>query len=55
MTNREKTKSLDAGAEVKSGQRIMLVGFVETVDVLREKLRWEEKSSQRRPCRQIPS
>lgn len=33
----------------------MLVGFVETVDVLREKLRWEEKSSRKRLCRQIPT
>ncbi|KUI68480.1 hypothetical protein VM1G_04662 [Cytospora mali] len=40
-----------AGAEVVSGQRIMLVGFVETVDVLREKMRWEKKSTRRPPER----
>lgn len=47
---------LDAGAEVISGQRIMLVGFVETADVLREKLLWEKQrqSSRRRPDRGAP-
>lgn len=40
-----------AGAEVVSGQRIMLVGFVETVDVLREKMRWERQSARRPPER----
>lgn len=40
---------LDAGAEITSGQRIMLVGFVETVDVLKEKLLWEKQSPRRRP------
>ncbi|PSR88810.1 hypothetical protein BD289DRAFT_366627 [Coniella lustricola] len=37
-----------AGAEVTAGQRIILVGFVETIDVLREKLRWEAQSARRR-------
>ncbi|KAF3762087.1 hypothetical protein M406DRAFT_352600 [Cryphonectria parasitica EP155] len=41
-----------AGAEVISGQRIMLVGFVETVDVLREKLLWEKTSTEKRSVRQ---
>lgn len=40
-----------AGAEVVTGQRIMLVGFVETVDVLKEKLRWERQSVRRPPER----
>ncbi|ROV88145.1 hypothetical protein VMCG_10419 [Cytospora schulzeri] len=40
-----------AGAEVIRGQRIMLVGFVETVDVLREKMRWEKQSTRRPPER----
>lgn len=40
-----------AGAEVVSGQRIMLVGFVETLDVLREKMRWERQSTRRPPER----
>lgn len=45
----------DAGAEVISGQRIMLVGFVETVDVLKHKLVWEQQSAWRRPDRQTAS
>lgn len=40
-----------AGAEVISGQRIVLVGFVETVDVLKEKMRWEALSPRRPPQR----
>lgn len=40
-----------AGAEVVSGQRIMLVGFVETADVLKEKMRWERDSTRRAPQR----
>ncbi|KAJ4418044.1 hypothetical protein N0V82_005798 [Gnomoniopsis sp. IMI 355080] len=41
-----------AGAEVLCGQRIMLVGFLETVDVLKQKLVWEQQSAWRRPDRQ---
>ncbi|CAN8100808.1 unnamed protein product [Discula destructiva] len=44
-----------AGAEVISGQRIILVGFVDTVDVLKEKRLWEEQSTRRRPHGQIAS
>ncbi|KAK7743269.1 hypothetical protein SLS53_004354 [Cytospora paraplurivora] len=43
-----------AGAEVISGQRIVLVGFVETVDVLKEKMRWEALSPRRAPQRVAP-
>lgn len=48
------SNALDAGAEVISGQRIMLVGFVETVDKLKEKLRWEQQSLRKHPHRQVP-
>ncbi|KAJ4393729.1 hypothetical protein N0V93_002944 [Gnomoniopsis smithogilvyi] len=44
-----------AGAEVLTGQRIMLVGFLETVDVLKQKLVWEQQSAWKRPDRQTAS
>ncbi|KAI3393575.1 hypothetical protein diail_3924 [Diaporthe ilicicola] len=37
-----------AGAKITSGQRIILVGFVETVDVLKKKQCWREQSICRR-------
>lgn len=36
--------SSDAGAKITSGQRIILVGFVETVDVLKIKQSWENQT-----------
>lgn len=38
----------DAGAEIISGQRIILVGFVETVDVLEIKQSWEKQHMRQR-------
>ncbi|KAH8749922.1 hypothetical protein F5883DRAFT_580371 [Diaporthe sp. PMI_573] len=44
-----------AGAKITSGQRIILVGFVETVDVLKNKQRWEKQSIRQRQERRIPN
>ncbi|KAG6355562.1 hypothetical protein INS49_003524 [Diaporthe citri] len=44
-----------AGAKITSGQRIILVGFVETVDVLKTKQRWEKQISRQRQERPIPN
>ena len=51
----ETCASLDAGAKITSGQRIILVGFVETVDVLKNKQRWEKQSIRQRQERRIPN
>lgn len=53
--NTETCASLDAGAEITSGQRIILVGFVETVDVLKNKQRWEKQSSRQRQETRTPN
>ncbi|KAK7720551.1 hypothetical protein SLS63_009769 [Diaporthe eres] len=44
-----------AGAKITSGQRIILVGFVETIDVLKNKQRWEKQSNRQRQERRIPN
>ncbi|KAG8165636.1 hypothetical protein KVR01_004188 [Diaporthe batatas] len=44
-----------AGAKITSGQRIILVGFVETVDVLRTKQGWEQQSIRKRRQGRNPS
>ncbi|KAL1865052.1 hypothetical protein Daus18300_007399 [Diaporthe australafricana] len=44
-----------AGAKITTGQRIILVGFVETVDVLKTKQRWERQSIRQRQERRIPN
>lgn len=46
--NAETCASSDAGAKITSGQRIILVGFVETVDVLKTKQGWEKQRIRQR-------
>ncbi|KAJ0107009.1 hypothetical protein J7T55_011104 [Diaporthe amygdali] len=44
-----------AGAGITKGQMIILVGFVETVDVLKNKQRWQKESILQRQGRRIPN